>query len=154
VQGTPSSFLSVPQQVEYFINGYLGTDIRHDIAAGFTWDIPDDPWTTRLGAVFYMETGYPITRSWNNGNYADYGRSYFLKDTVGSYARTNTWWQLNMQIQQAIPVRKGKLFGVFELENVTNNRNGQFAYVSFDNRWIISYRVEPIRMTVGGRYEF
>jgi hypothetical protein len=154
VLGTPSSFLSVPQQVEYFINGYLGTDIRHDIAAGFTWDIPDDPWTTRLGAVFYMETGYPITRSWNNGNYADYGRSYFLKDTVGSYARTNTWWQLNMQIQQAIPVRKGKLFGVFELENVTNNRNGQFAYVSFDNRWIISYRVEPIRMTVGGRYEF
>ncbi len=154
VLGSPSSFLSVPQQVEYFLDGYLGTDIRHDIAAGFAWDVPDDPWTTRLGALLFLESGYPITRTYSNGNYADYGRSYILKETVGSYARTETWFQVNLQIQQAIPVRKGKLYGVMEFENLTNNRNGQYAYVSSDNRWIIAYRVDPIRMTVGARYEF
>ena len=154
VQTSPSGFLAVPQQAEFFINGYLGTDIRHDIAAGFAWDIPDDPWTTRLGMVAFLESGYPLSRTYANGNFGDYGQTYILKQTVGTYARSMTWWEMNLQVQQAIPVRKGKLFGVFEIENLTNWRAGQFAYVSFDNRWIVSTRQSPIRLTVGGRYEF
>lgn len=154
VQTSPSSFLAVPQQVEYYINGYLGTDIRHDVSAGFAWDIPDDPWTTRLGMIVFLESGYPITRSYANGNFGDYGSTFILKETIGTYARATTWWETNLQVQQAIPVRKGKLYGVFEVENLFNWRSGQSAYVSFDNRWVVSSRQSPIRLTVGGRYEF
>ena len=72
VQGTPSSFMTVPQQIEYFLDGYLGTDIRHDVTAGFSWDLPNDPWTTRIGGTAFLESGYPITRTYDNGNYGDY----------------------------------------------------------------------------------
>jgi hypothetical protein len=154
VLGSPSQFLSVPQQVEYFLNGYLGTDIKHDITAGASWDLPNDPWVTRLGATLFMESGYPLSRTYNNGNYGDYGRGYILKSLTGSYARTMTWWELNLLLQQVIPVRRGKLWGIIQLENITNQRVGEFAYVSFDNRWIISGRQSPIRITVAGRYEF
>jgi hypothetical protein len=65
-----------------------------------------------------------------------------------------TWWELNILLQQAIPVRKGKLWAITQFENITNNRTGDFAYISFDNRWIISQRQNPIRITVGGRYQF
>jgi len=154
VQTSPSSFLSVPQQVEYFLNGYLGSDIRHDISAGFAWDIPNDPWTTRLGGVFYMESGYPLTRFYSNGNYADYGRTYTLRDTYGSYTRAALWWQFNLQIQQAIPIRKGKLWGIAEIENLLNQRTGQYASVTYDNRWYVYSRQDPVRFTLGARYEF
>ena len=153
-QGTPSSFLSVPQQVEYFIGRYLGTDITHDITGGFAWELPDDPWTTRLGATFFLESGYPISRTYQNGNYSDDGRTFIYKDTVGSYARSQTWYELNLLIQQAIPVRKGKLWGICQLDNVTNARTGWSAFTSFDNRWIISSRQNPVRVTLGGRYEY
>ena len=154
VQGTPSQFMSVPQQIEYFIDGYLGTDIRHDITAGFAWDIPDDPWTTRIGGTIFMESGYPVSRTYPNGNYGDYGRGYILKDTVGNYARAATWWELNLLIQQAVPVRKGKLWAITQLENITNQRVGDYGYVSYDNRWIIGGRQSPVRLTLAGRYEF
>jgi hypothetical protein len=154
VQNSPSGFLAVPQQLEYYVNGFLGTDIRHDVSAGLAWDIPDDPWTTRLGAIVFLESGYPISQTYGNGNYGDYGSTFILKETIGTYARTMTWWEANVQIQQAVPVRKGKLFGVFEIENLVNWRAGQFAGVSFDNRWIVTGRQSPIRLTVGGRYEF
>ena len=153
-QNSPTAFLSVPQQTEYFVGSYLATDIRHDITAGFAWELPNDPWTTRLGSTLFMESGYPLSRTYSNGNYGDYGRGYIYKDTVGSYARSKTWYELNILIQQAIPVRKGKLWGVCQLDNITNSRTGWGAYVSGDNRWIISARQNPIRVTLGGRYEF
>jgi hypothetical protein len=101
-----------------------------------------------------MESGYPLSRTYSNGNYGDYGRGYILKDTVGSYARSKTWYELNILIQQAVPVRKGKLWGVCQLDNITNSRTGWGSYVSGDNRWIISARQNPVRVTLGGRYEF
>ena len=154
VLGTPSYFLSVPQQVEYFLNGYLGTDIRHDITAGFSWDLPNDPWDTRIGGTFFMETGYPLSRAYANGNYGDYGRSSIFKETVGSYARSATWWELNLLIQQKIPVSQGSLWAIVQLENITNQRVGDYGYVSFDNRWIIGGRQRPIRITLAARYDF
>ena len=104
--------------------------------------------------VVFLESGYPITRSYANGNFGDYGSTFILKETIGAYTRSMTWWEANLQVQQAIPVRKGKLYGVFEVENLFNWRAGQFAGVSFDNRWIVTNRQSPIRLTVGGRYEF
>ncbi|MBM74340.1 MAG: hypothetical protein CMK59_02970 [Proteobacteria bacterium] len=154
VQNTPSSFLSVPQQLEYILDGYLGTDIRHDFTSGFSWDLPDDPWTTRLGATLFLESGYPLSRTYNNGNYGDFGRGFIYKDTVGTYARAATWWELNLLVQQALPVRKGKLWAIAQVDNITNQRVGQSAFVSFDNRWRISSRQNPIRFTLAGRYEF
>ncbi|MEL6348045.1 MAG: TonB-dependent receptor [Myxococcota bacterium] len=155
VLGTPSGFLAVPQQTEFYLNSFLGTDIRHDISAGVSWDVPNDPWTTRLGLLMFLESGYPITRVYSNGNVGGIGGStIILKETVGSYARTVTWWDTSVQIQQAVPVRKGQLFGVASVDNITNWRSGQVAGLSFDNRWIVTQRQNPIRLTVGGRYEF
>lgn len=154
-QDSPTSFMSVPQQMEYFVGSYLGTDIRHDITGGFAWELPDDPWTTRLGATFFLESGYPVSRTYNNGNYGgNYGRGFIYKDTVGSYGRAATWYELNILVQQAIPVRKGKLWGICQVDNITNARTGWGSYVSFDNRWIVSSRQNPVRFTLGGRYEY
>lgn len=152
VQGSPSSFLQVPGQVEHYINGLLGTDIRHDIAAGMAWDIPNDPWTTQLGAIVQMESGYPTTRSYDNGSL--YGAGSLLKDTIGTYARSVTWWRMSLLVQQTIPVRKGDLQGVVEFTNITNNRYGWSAWHSYDNRWITYDRMNPIQVTVGAEYQF
>ena len=151
VQNSPSAFLQVPQEVQYYINGNLGTDIRHDVTAGAVWDIPDDPWTTSLGLRGSLESGYPITRYYST---AFYGGSSVLKDTVGTYGRTQTAWDLSLLIQQAIPVRKGKLKGTFQIDNLTNNRVGELASITSDNRWYIYSRQSAIRFQVGGEYEF
>ena len=152
VQTAPSSFLAVAPQVEYYVNGLLYTDVTHDVAGGIAWDIPNDPWTTRLGATFFFESGNPETRYYSNASY--YGSSAVLYDTVGTYAREEAWWTMNLLLQQKIPVRKGGLWGVVQVDNVTNNRQGQTASVSSDNRWIIDYRQDPLQATVGARYEF
>ena len=69
------------------------------------------------------------TRTYDNGNYGDYGRGYILKDTVGNYARTQTWWELNLLLQQAIPVRKEN-FGVL-LRLRTLQINGRTVRLCF-----------------------
>ncbi|RME26120.1 MAG: TonB-dependent receptor [Deltaproteobacteria bacterium] len=152
VQNTPSGFLSVPQQVEYYVNGLLYTDVRHDIAAGFAWDIPNDPWTTQLGGTLMYESGNPESRYYGNGSSVGYGS--ILRQTIGTYAREEPWWSLSILLQQSIPVRKGKLVAVAELQNATNNRQGDSAYISSDNRWIISGRQDPMQISLGARYEF
>jgi hypothetical protein len=152
VQTSPSSFLSQAPQIEYYLNGLLGTDIKHDITGGFAWEIPNDPWTTEVGGTFFMESGYPLSRYYSNATY--YGSSSILKAPVGTYARSETWWSASILIRQAIPVRKGELKGVIELSNLTNRRSGDGAYVSFDNRWIIYNRQDPVEIMVGGVYEF
>ena len=138
--------------MEYYLNGLLFTDIKHDVAAGFAWQIPNDPWTTEIGSTLFVESGYPISRTYGNAAY--YGRSYIYKQPVGTYDRSETVWSLSVLVRQAIPVRKGKLKGVFELDNVTNQRHGDGAYVSYDNRWIIYSRQDPTQVTLGGEYEF
>jgi hypothetical protein len=147
----PSSFLAVAPQVEYYIDGLLWTDVRHDVTAGWAWDIPNDPWTTRIGGTLMIESGNPETRTYSN---AFYGGGSLLKDTYGTYARDEGWWELNLLVQQAIPVRKGKLWGMAEATNLTNARFGEGAYISSTNRWIISYRQEPVQFSLGGKYEF
>ena len=151
VQNSPSAFMQVPQEIEHYVNGYLPTDIRHDVAVGGWWDIPDDPWTTSVGFTVMLESGYPLSRYYGT---AYYGGGSLLKDTRGSYARTETWWNLNILVRQDIPVRKGALRATGQLSNILNNRTGEFAGITGDNRWIISSRLDPIQVQLGGEYTF
>lgn len=153
-----SSFLDVAPQNEYYLNGTLITDITHDVAIGAVWDVPNDPWTTSVGSTFSMESGTPQTRYYYA---AGIDASAILQDTVGTYEREENAWSLSLRVEQAIPVRRGKLSAAAELSNITNNRQGlntgvagSSAYVSADNRWIIAYRQSPMRISVGVEYEF
>ncbi|MCK6502309.1 TonB-dependent receptor [Myxococcota bacterium] len=152
MQTSPSGFLSVPQQVEYYVNGLLFTDVRHDVSAGFAWDLPNDPWTTQLGALIFFESGNPVSRYYANG--AEIGFGSILRQTVGTYAREEPYFEARIKVEQEVPVRKGKLSAVAELSNLINARQGDGAYVASDNRWIISGRQDPLELTLGGRYEF
>jgi hypothetical protein len=152
VQTSPSGVLAVSPQVKYYIDGLLYTDVRHDVSAGFAWDLPNDPWTTRLGGVLFVESGNPESRYYSNGSFS--GSSSMLKQTAGTYTREELWWTLNLKIQQAIPVRRGKFWGIAEVYNVFNNRQGQYAGISGDNRWIVGARQDPIELMLGAKYEF
>ena len=77
-----------------------------------------------------------------------------LKQTAGTYAREESWWSVNLKVDQAVPVRRGKLFAVAEVYNLFNNRQGDSAYVSGQNRWIIAGRQSPVELMLGARYEF
>ena len=151
VMGSPSTVLAVSPQVKHYIDSSLFTDVRHDVSAGFSWDIPDDPWTTRLGGVIFYESGNPQSRSYGGGYF---NGSSMLKQTAGTYAREESWLSVNLKVDQAVPVRKGKLWAVVEVYNLFNSRQGDSAYVSGDNRWIIAGRQSPIELMLGARYEF
>lgn len=157
--GQVSSFLDVAPQNKYYLNGLLATDVTHDVALGASWDIPDDPWTTTVGATLFFESGTPQTRYYANG-YSN-GSGAILKDTVGTYTTEESFWSLSVKASQAIPVRKGKMKADAEISNITNNRSGSSssaggasAYVSGDDRWIISARQSPMRISLGVAYEF
>jgi hypothetical protein len=84
-----------------------------------------------------------------------------LEDTIGTYEREEPAWDLDIKVEQAIPMRRGKMAASVEITNVTNNRQGldtaaggASAYISSDNRWIIAYRQDPMQVTVGVKYEF
>lgn len=153
-----SSFLDVAPQNQYYLNGLLATDVTHDVAFGASWDLTYlDPWVTTLGMTFFYETGTPQTRYFSAGN-VNYA---ILKDTIGTYEREEPAWDLDIKVEQAIPVRRGKMAASVEITNITNNRQGldtgaggASAYISADNRWIISYRQDPMQVTVGLKYEF
>jgi len=151
VLGSPSGVLAVSPQVKHYIDGYLFTDVRHDVSAGFSWDIPDDPWTTRLGGVVFYESGNPKSRTYSGGGP---NGSSILKQTVGTYAREKAWFSINLKVDQAVPVRKGKLWAVAEVYNLLNNRQGDSAGISSTNRWIIQGRQDPVELMLGARYEF
>jgi len=150
VQNTPSSFLMVAPLAQYYENANLGTDIRHDAFAAGYWQIPDDPWTTEIGFIWSLESGYPLTRTYRSAN--EFANQ--LRSTVGTYARTETVWDLSLQVRQKFPVKKGTLNGVFQIDNITNNRQGEFAGITSDNRWAISSRQDPLEFQIGAEYEF
>jgi hypothetical protein len=153
VQTTPSSWMANAAQIPYFLDGYLFTDVRHDVEGGIAWDIPDDPWTTQIGATIFYETGNPVTRFYPGGANGS-GTNFVLKDTYGSYAREEYFLELNLRLSQAIPVRKGQLHGTLEIQNLLNMHQGDTADVTYDNRWVILGRQRPMGFTVGAEYEF
>ena len=152
-----SGVLVVPEQVQYYVDSVLPTEVKHDVALAAAWDLPGtDPWTTQVGMSFFLESGNPESRYYESGVSGILGGGgSMLKDTAGTYAVEDPWWELSMRLSQAIPVRKGKLSGVAEVSNLTNNRSGTGAGVdSATNRWVISSRQSPMQITLGGRYEF
>lgn len=150
VQNAPSGFLTVAPQVEYYENRLLGTDILHDITISGYWDIPNDPWTTQLGTTFLMESGYPVSRAYRaagpNGSH--------YRSTIGGYARAKPWWTWNVMVAQKYPVKKGNLSTQLTLFNITNNRFGQSASLTADNRWAVVGKTQAMRMMLGVEYEF
>jgi len=150
VPTAPSSFLAVPSQARFYENGNLPTDIRHDVTASGYWELPDDPWTTNLGFVFYLESGYPISRAYPNA--APNGGGY-LRQTIGTYARAETVWSFDLQAKQDIPVRKGELAARAQIQNVFNNRQG-YGGLTSDNRWSIGGRQDPLGLLLGLEYSY
>jgi hypothetical protein len=120
---------------------------------GAFWDIPDDPWTTQLGTSVIYESGYPQSRFYSSLSPGGLGGSYLL-DTLGAYARTEGYVDLGFLVRQDIPVRRGALQADLQIFNAINSRQGEFAGVSADNRWIINSRTDPLRVQLGARYEF
>ena len=150
VQGTPASFLQVAPLAQYYENANLGTDIRHDAFLTAAWDIPNDPWTTQIGTIFNLESGYPITRTYRSA--VEFANQ--LRSTVGTYARTETVWDLSFLVRQKFPVKKGTFNAVFQVDNITNRRTGEFSGLTTDNRWVIGTRQDPLEFQVGAEYEF
>jgi hypothetical protein len=150
VQGTPASFLQVAPLAQYYENGNLGTDIRHDAFLTAAWDIPNDPWTTQIGTIVNLESGYPLSRTYRSA--VEFANQ--LRSTIGTYARTQTVWDMSFLVRQKFPVKKGTLNAVFQVDNLTNRRTGEFAGVTFDNRWAVGTRQDPVEFQLGAEYEF
>ena len=146
--------IAVPPQLEYAY-GNLGTDRRHQVKLQAAWEIPrTDPWTTTLGIAGFYFSGYPVSRYYYGSGY---GSSSILKQDLGTYTRTEPYYWLNLQVQQAIDVRKGELTASAELSNVFNARQPAVmsgGYVYTQNRWVTVYRQDPIEFVVGLTYDF
>lgn len=152
--------LSNPSQVDLNY-GNLETDIRHQVKLGASWDIPNDPWTTKIGASGDFYSGSPLSRYY----YAPAGELYspsgggygLLRQPVGTYGRTEPTYSLAIQVTQDIPVKKGKLVLYGAAENVTNATmaNGiDTSYIDYYNRYVVYSKQSPISATLGLKYEF
>ncbi len=159
VQDSVGGALANPAQVE-LMYGNLPYDIRHQGKVQAAWDLPNDPWTTKLGTALQFFSGTPVTRYYYSdaSSVTNGGDSWaLLKQPRGSYGRTNGYWEMSILAQQEVPVRKGKLAVTAQIDNLTNNQYAAVYnsyYVSADNRYIIAYRQSPISAQVGAKYEF
>jgi hypothetical protein len=140
--------------------GNLPYDIRHQVKVQAAWDIPDDPWTTKIGAAFEFFSGQPLTRYYYSAasSVSSGDDTYaLLKEPRGTYGREDSYWDLSILLQQEIPVRKGKLAATAQVQNVTNNQYGwsyYSYYVSANNRYLIGARQTPLTAQLGLKYEF
>ncbi|MCB9795512.1 MAG: TonB-dependent receptor [Alphaproteobacteria bacterium] len=145
--------LAVPPQAK-FSYGNLGSDVRHQIVAYGWWDVPNDPWTTRLGAQVRYYSGYPISRYYYSGGY---GSNAILREPLGTYARMEPQYFIDLQVSQAIKVPKGQFRVVAIMQNVVNaHQADQYngSYIYNQNRWVITSRQTPMQIQLGLRYQF
>ena len=152
-----SSGLSNPSQVE-LMYGNLDTDVNWQGKLQAAWDIPNDPWTTRVGMSGYVFSGTPISRYYYSGSSNSTGYDYdLLKQPAGTYGRSNVTWNLDLQLSQDIPVDKGKLKAVAEVDNITNSQFplGEYQYyIDSQNRYVLYNRRDPISFDLALAYEF
>ncbi|MFZ5478447.1 MAG: TonB-dependent receptor [Myxococcota bacterium] len=142
--------------------GNLPTDLRHQLKVQGAWDIPNDPWTTQIGAAVEYYSGAPISRYYysNSDSVQLGGEAYaLLKEPMGTYERTGPSWFMSVRLEQDIPaVNKGKLSAVAQIDNVTSNQYSFYYYYSYyvdsQNRYIAYYRQAPVTGQVGVKYEF
>ena len=152
-----SSGLSNPSQVE-LMYGNLATDINWQGKFAAAWDIPDDPWKTTLGVNAYIFSGGPLSRYYYSGSANSTGYDYdLLKESAGTYGRSNTQWNVDVRIAQEIPVDKGNLTAVAEISNITNSQYpaGQYQYyIDAQDRIVLYNRRDPIAFDLALAYEF
>jgi hypothetical protein len=152
--------LSNPSQVD-LMYGNLFTDIRHQVKFQAAWDIPNDPWTTKVGLATTVQTGSPLSRYY----YAPAGSLYdiggdgygLLYQPLGTYAREGASYNISALVQQDIPVKQGKLIAYLQLDNLTNFTTPQYIspdYINYQNRFVPYGRQYPINGEVGLKYEF
>ncbi len=156
-QGSLSGALVNPQQLDLGY-GNLGSDVRHQVKLAASWDLPDDPWTTRLGMSGTFFSGYPLSRYYYSSAGLGGGADYtLLKERMGTYGRTSPYWEVAVKVEQQIPVKQGKLSAVLTVNNVTNNNYPTVYYTTYidtQNRYLIAYRQDPVSAQVGAKYEF
>ena len=118
-----------------------------------SYDFPNDPWTTRLGFQFSYFSGYPVTRYYYT---VGYGGSAQLKDHVGTYARTEPTYYIDLMAQQAIDVRRGKLWLVGQVQNAINAQQADSVNtgIGTQNRWFIYSRQSPLQIALSLKYEY
>jgi hypothetical protein len=149
--------LSNPSQVEYAY-GNMETDINWQGKWSLAWDLPNDPWTTKVGFYTYVFSGLPVSRYYYSAASEITGDTYgLLKSPVGTYGRNKARYGLNVQVEQTIHVPKGELSVIAEVSNVTNS---QYAagydqyYVDDQNRFLTVSRNSPMLASLGARYRF
>jgi hypothetical protein len=156
------SVLSNPAQVDLWY-GNLPYDFRHQLKLYAAWDLPLDPWTTKVGMSTVAYSGAPLSRFYYSqaDSLAGGGDSYsLLKQQRGTYGRSGPYWELSLLVQQEIPVRKGKLAATVQIDNITNNQDPYYLYANYEyyidtqNRYIIAYRQDTVTAQVGVKYEF
>jgi hypothetical protein len=146
--------LSVPPQVEYSY-GNLTTDIRHQVKGAAAYDLPFDPWTTTLGAQVQYYSGAPLSRYYYGSGFGS--SASILKSDLGTYARTRPTFYIDLQVRQAIDVRKGQFYLVGIVENAINAQNPvgvSGSYIYTQNRWVVTSRQRPTQFQVGAEYKF
>ncbi|MBM4364776.1 MAG: TonB-dependent receptor [Deltaproteobacteria bacterium] len=157
-QSSLGSQLSNPSQTD-LMYGSLTSDVTHQIKAWASWEIPDDPWTTTLSAIAIAYSGYPLSRYyWSAASVDDGVGGYgLLKEPAGEYARTPGNFELNLTVQQDIPVDKGQLGAYVNMYNVTNQQASVYYseyYIAADNRYVQYSRQSPISAELGVQYKF
>lgn len=148
-----STALAVAPQAE-LAYGNLGTDVRHQVKAQLAWDLPNDPWTTRLGASLEYYSGGPASRYYFS---AGYGGNALLREPYGTYARFEPTYYANLSISQAIKVPKGQFRVEAALLNAINARQSETVsgtYLYAQNRWSIVYRQNLMSGRIGVSYDF
>jgi outer membrane receptor protein involved in Fe transport len=161
-QSSLSTVFANPSQLELWY-GNLPYDLRHQVKLAAAWDIPNDPWTTTIGASGEFFSGAPFSRFYYSqaDSTLNGGETYgLLKQARGTYGRAGPYWNLSLLIEQDIPVRKGKLAATAQINNVTNNQYPYYLYdnvsyyIDTQNRYVIPYRQDTITAQVGAKYEF
>ena len=127
-QAGPSGFMTVAPQVPYYYDGFLPTDIRHDVSFGASWDIPNDPWTTQLGMVVFYESGYPLSRSYSGGYQG--GSSVFDHAAL----HPDRAWLVSTSASSRSSPSARALSGI-KKQRTPSTSVGRFAGITFDNRW-------------------
>jgi hypothetical protein len=158
-QSLSGSFLIDPRT--QFNYGPLNTDIRHTARAYAYWDLPTDPWTVQLSALFIYNDGFPIERLYisEGPNFFDYSLRIRPR---GTYLRFNPTWTLNLGYTQFIDVRKGQFIIRFEALNLLNNRspetmfltNQGYTFLNTQNRIVTGFRQDPLQLQGAIGYRF
>lgn len=155
-QSLSGSFANDPQT--QFNYGRLFNSQNHSFVGQLIFDLPFDPWTPQIGIVLRGAAGQPEERFYYaaRGNSGQGGQAIRLRPR-GGYTRSPGYWELRVRYTQQIDVRKGQLGLSVELQNLTNNRAGQFTnqnQIDQNNRYVLLNRQDPFTVQLGATYKF